>query len=84
MRQYTRIVQRSKKRDVRNPISGHQWTEETLIERYDVIGPFGRIGSHKHYDRAEKEANDWNAYYNKYPPVGLEPPDYFTTKEPLP
>ena len=66
-RQYFRVRQRSKRRYVTNQTSGHSWPEETLLELYDVVGYSGLAGTFKTYERAKQEADELNAYHNKYP-----------------
>jgi len=50
----------------RNPVSGHQWTEEGDIIGFEVVGPFTR-DHYKTYKKAEKELTISKAFYDKYP-----------------
>ena len=49
-----------------NPISGHSWPEHGVTTAWEVVGPFGAVGSFKSEKRAEKELADWTAFYESY------------------
>ena len=64
-----RISQRSKTKIVKNRVSGHKWPEETLLNTWDVRGPYGKVSTHKSYEAAEKSAKEHQDFYDKFFPI---------------
>lgn len=60
---YCVIRQRSKVRYVKNPISGHEWPEETLLQTWDVVGQVGKVGTAGSYEKAVAIAKEYEEFY---------------------
>lgn len=59
------VWQCSRKIDRHNPMSGHRWTEEVLLDKYEVHGPLGVEASTKNYDKAVKLAVELHQNWRK-------------------
>jgi hypothetical protein len=56
-------------------ISGHRWADMVLVNRWEVSGPYGSIRVCHTEDRAIKVAEEYQAFYDKFPQPGPpEPP----------
>jgi hypothetical protein len=49
-----------------NLLSGHEWPEDTLIDRWEVVGPCGVITTTRSFEAAETKAADHQAFYDRY------------------
>ena len=61
------IWQRSKTKVFRSPISGYEWREETLIEKYDIHTPSGVMETCNTYEKAEIVYKKWEDYLHNFP-----------------
>jgi len=62
-----RIVQRSKTKNCKNPISGHQWIEEKPAHIWDIKTRCGIVQTVKSHDEALKVLAEWQELENKFP-----------------
>jgi len=60
------IRQLSRIKWLKNETSGHEWREETLLDLWEVVGRYGVVATCKTFQKAEKIAKDYQAFYDKY------------------
>ncbi len=65
--EFVRVIGCGKRTKVTNPISGHSWTEYGDIKTWEVRGPLGHISNHRSEAAALKAAEEWDAFYKKFP-----------------
>lgn len=63
---HVRIRQMSKEKWETNPISGHSWRNDKLLEKYEIVGKYGVVDSCKSYEKALKIAAEWENFYEKF------------------
>jgi hypothetical protein len=54
-------------------LSSHEWFEIVLINKWEVHGPGGLLGTYKSDEKASAACDEWEAFHRKFPftpPVG--------------
>lgn len=67
-----RIREVFKRIEKHNPVSGHRWTEHGPTTSYEIAGPTGVCARARSQAGADKKRAEWQAFYNLYPPKGIE------------
>ena len=61
-----RIRERYKLINKKNPVSGHEWFEHGPTTGYEVAGPTGVLAICRTLENAEKQKEEWTAFYDKF------------------
>lgn len=64
-----RVSRQYRREERSNKLSGASWTEHIPLEKWDVMGPIGVIRTCGSEERALDLAEDWQRFYDKYPPA---------------